>query len=569
MSIFREPQPLKRNRFLSEADLTLADVLGRLERDEELSPTRRRDLCSAVRRTAQLLNRDPAMLPARIGALRHGFNGVHPGHAGVSEKTVQNIKSNVLAAFRHLGIAQAARPMVAHLDPAWHRLVRSLPEKSMRYGLSRFARFCSNAGYAPGGVDDRVVDEFMAAVREATFVRNPDKLHRQTTRLWNKAVEAVEEWPRRRLLVPASRRSRESIPLAEFPESFQKELAAYLAWLEDGDPFAVHRPPRRCRPSTIRERRTYLSLAASALVRRGHVVDRITTLADLVEVNALKEVCRFYLERNQGTPTQFLRCLGNTLIHVARHWLRLDEGRIDELRDVRRRLGPTPSGLTGKNRAMLRQFDDPATLGRLLALPGQLAEEAIKNDNGGQRAAVKMQTALAIEIFLMAPMRIGNLIRLQVDTHLVRSGGRKGPVHIVFTGEEMKNAEPIEYELPRHLIGMLDLYLERFRPRLAGPGNRHLFPGQKWPMKTPSRLRQQLAETIRRRTGIVITAHQFRHLAAKLVLDANPANFELARRVLGHKRMRTTTSFYAGLDARRAVRHYDENVLKLRQELCP
>lgn len=205
MSIFREPQPLKRNRFLSEADLTLADVLGRLERDEELSPTRRRDLCSAVRRTAQLLNRDPAMLSARIGALRHGFNGVHPGHAGVSEKTVQNIKSNVLAAFRHLGIAQAARPMVAHLDPAWHHLVRSLPEKSMRYGLSRFARFCSTAGYAPGGVDDRVVDEFIAAVREATFVRNPDKLHRQTTRLWNKAVEAVEEWPRRRLLVPASR----------------------------------------------------------------------------------------------------------------------------------------------------------------------------------------------------------------------------------------------------------------------------------------------------------------------------------------------------------------------------
>ena len=98
--------------------------------------------------------------------------------------------------------------------------------------------------------------------------------------------------------------------------------------------------------------------------------------------------------------------------------------------------------------------------------------------------------------------------------------------------------------------------------------NPYLFPGRTVPVKAPGTLKQHLCDTIRRRTGIDITPHQFRHLAAKMVLDANPANFELARRVLGHKRMRTTTNFYAGLDARRALRHYDENVLKLRQELC-
>lgn len=300
-------------------------------------------------------------------------------------------------------------------------------------------------------------------------------------------------------------------------------------------------------------------------MRRGHVVDRITTLADLVGVDSLKEICRYYLERNQGKPSQFLRCLGNTLIHVARHWVRMDEERIKVLQGVRRQLGSSPPGLTAKNRSTLRQFDDPAALARLLTLPGQLANEAISRDNGNWRVAVKMQTAIACEILVMAPMRIGNLARLRLGEHIVRSGGSKGPVHIILPGDETKNDEPMEYELPHHLTEMLDLYIDQFRPRLAGPDNPYLFPGMKVPVKAPSTLKQHLCDTIRRRTGIVITPHQFRHLAAKMVLDANPANFELTRLILGHKRMRTTVNFYAGLDARRAVRHYDENVLKLRR----
>ena len=185
MSIIDHPKPLKRNPFLSAAEPTLADVLDCLERDDKLSPTRRRDQCSALRRLAQLLNRDPAMLPARISALRHGINNIHPVHAGVSVKTLQNIKSNVLGAFRHLEISQDPQTMRLRLSTNWQRLFRILPEKNMRYGLSRFMHFCSAAGYEPGDVNDPIVDEFVVALNEATFVKNPDKVHRQTVRLWN------------------------------------------------------------------------------------------------------------------------------------------------------------------------------------------------------------------------------------------------------------------------------------------------------------------------------------------------------------------------------------------------
>jgi len=58
-----------------------------------------------------------------------------------------------------------------------------------------------------------------------------------------------------------------------------------------------------------------------------------------------------------------------------------------------------------------------------------------------------------------------------------------------------------------------------------------------------------------RRAGIVITPHQFRHLAAKNMLDANPGNFPGVKDLLGHKSVRSTM-IYAGINSRRAARHH-------------
>lgn len=66
--------------------------------------------------------------------------------------------------------------------------------------------------------------------------------------------------------------------------------------------------------------------------------------------------------------------------------------------------------------------------------------------------------------------------------------------------------------------------------------------------------------------GIVLTPHQFRHLAAKLLLDRNPGAFEIVRRLLGHKDIRTTIRFYAQFDMARAAKHFDQEILRLRQE---
>jgi integrase len=61
---------------------------------------------------------------------------------------------------------------------------------------------------------------------------------------------------------------------------------------------------------------------------------------------------------------------------------------------------------------------------------------------------------------------------------------------------------------------------------------------------------------LRRRAGIVLTPHQFRHLSAKVILDADPGGFETAKQVLGHKSIKTTVGAYAGIDSRRAARRH-------------
>ena len=77
-------------------------------------------------------------------------------------------------------------------------------------------------------------------------------------------------------------------------------------------------------------------------------------------------------------------------------------------------------------------------------------------------------------------------------------------------------------------------------------------------------IRVAIQRSMLRHLGVRITPHQFRHIAAKIHLDANPGAYELVRQLLGHKDLKTTTKFYAGIDTRRAGRAHAQLVARLR-----
>lgn len=537
---------------LTPSHRSMADLLAFLETAPDLDPTRRRDLRSAIRRLCDLAGREPAHLPAEVAALRTVLARLHPVQAGIGPKTLANLKANALAALRLFRrTAPASRP---RLTADWQALRDRLSEDRLAHGLSRFIGACSARGIAPDAVDDAVLERFAQWLRQETFVAKPNGVLRRTAQLWNRAADTVAGWPGRRLTVPSFRPPRRTLPLSALPFRFQADVTAHLLWLQGQDLFAPHPPPRVCRPSTAALRRAQIEGAASALIAGGVDREAVRSLADLVTPDALRSILRQYLARTGNNPTQYLRDLAEALIQIARHWVRADDAQIEALKALRRRLKAERIDLTPKNRAALRQFDDPANQANLLLLPQRLMAKAARRPAEDMRAAITVQVAVALEILLIAPMRMGNLIALRLDRHVVPCGKE---IHLVLPRQETKTDEELVYPLGGPTVAMLELYCRRYRPRIAGPDCPWLFPATGGRQKAQATLNQQIGETVYKATGLVLTPHQFRHLAAKLVLDRHPGNYEGARQLLAHRSLKTTVGFYTGLQPARAARHYD------------
>jgi integrase len=62
----------------------------------------------------------------------------------------------------------------------------------------------------------------------------------------------------------------------------------------------------------------------------------------------------------------------------------------------------------------------------------------------------------------------------------------------------------------------------------------------------------------------VLNPHAFRHLAAKLILDAEPGAYGKARLVLNHASTAMVERVYGGSEKASAVRHFDKHILEKR-----
>ena len=84
--------------------------------------------------------------------------------------------------------------------------------------------------------------------------------------------------------------------------------------------------------------------------------------------------------------------------------------------------------------------------------------------------------------------------------------------------------------------------------------------GQVSGFKTPSMFSEQIPQVVQKATGLRLTAHQFRHAAAALMLRYDPGNYEWVRRVLGHRNIQTTIHFYIGLETTQASERFGQIV---------
>jgi integrase len=547
---------------------TLADVREALKTCKDRSPVRIRDLSSAIARFSELIGEEPDRIPLDLAQIQDRLNAINPIANGISPKSFTNIRCNLFAAITASRLKPIRRARPGLTEP-WRTLWSRLTAKRHRIGLSRLAHYGSAEGLKPGDVNDELIGDFIASIREGSFHRKPNELHRKTTVIWNEVVQQFPELGLRPVSVPSFRPPPRRIEWLLLPDSFTEDLDDYLAWCANNDPFAADARSRPLAPATVRLRRDQIRAAVTALIESGVEPTAIRTLADLVSAANFKRVAERRLKMAAGRENSFNRGVATTLVQIAREWVKTDDATLSELRRLASKLPMPRADLTVKNKRFLRQFDDPLVLQRLRAVPLKLWTQMRRDVSPNFRTLAIAQAAIAVEILIYLPIRMQNLVSLTFDVHLFLHEGPGAVSTLDISAGEVKNKRPIEFDIPPHIVRMLIEYRDHVAPKIIGRKPERLFINPDGTPKGSQTLSFLIRRMVRKHAGVELSPHQLRHLAAKILLDDSPGAFELIKQLLGHQSLKTTVNFYAGIDTRRAARHHHRLLQQGAEEIRP
>jgi len=111
-------------------------------------------------------------------------------------------------------------------------------------------------------------------------------------------------------------------------------------------------------------------------VRTGRDAATLTSLSDLVEIDAFKTALRFLLDRAGGVATTGIGDLASSLKAIARHYVGVEPDHLKRMGAIIGRLSPGRRGLTETNMTRLRPFNEQENVAALLALPQELMRQA-------------------------------------------------------------------------------------------------------------------------------------------------------------------------------------------------
>ncbi|QIG91837.1 site-specific integrase [Bradyrhizobium sp. 6(2017)] len=549
---------------ITHADpLTLQSVLDQITGNAAINESRKRDLRSAIISYGKLVDRLPSSIGLDLAEIRNVLDNAG-GVSKMSPKRQANLRSGLTAAVDLSGLLPMLRTGGIKLDPAWATLLESTASLRIRNGLSRLARWASANDVLPGMMSEAVTQRFLADLEAKTLVRKIGDQRCSIVAAWNALALLKPELP---TIMSESRPSAaKRIPWASLPAPFYADVQKYLIWCEVLDPLDDDTRANKLKPGTIRLRRDQIHSAVTAAVAAGIACESLSSLADLVTPIHFKTLLRRLYEADGSVLTAYTHGVAGTLITVASEWTKASAEDVATLKKLRRKLGALPSGLTEKNKSTLRQLADPRLLDALIQLPDKLWRKARRAPSGSKRAFIDLQTALAIDILLHVPLRMKNLASLNFKDHLHWPQGHNNAAMVTFDGAETKNSSPLEFELPAQLAERIWTYRNEIAPAIVGKRPDALFVTTAGKPRMQETITNLIEKAILKNLGLKFTPHQFRHFAAKIILDANPGAFEAVRQLLGHKNMKTTTNFYAGIDTLRAGRAHTELLMSLRDK---
>ena len=578
------------------APATLAELAQRVASSTHLTLQARRDVQSAINRTAQILGLPASAARCDIRWLNERLFEHPPAAYRLGGSAFKELVSRLRRALRLAGLHAEYFYGEAGLGAAWHDFLAQVVVMPRRAGLRGLARFADGHGIAPHAVDDAVLARF---IEHDSAHRLGSNIIGQGPRLavaWNKAVQQQPATQRYQRLRAPQRRIAYTQPIETLPQSFQDDLATFVArfqpliargaqfgassdtrrvMLSAMNPWTMpvaidgRRPPRRLRPwrpATHDSRVFSIRQAAAALLASGTQREALTNLAVLVQpVSNAHTILSFYLGRANGAPGSQREAIAKVLMLIARHHVAVPDADLDQLAAWYSELkAPRQFEMGRKARECLRRLAAPRARAILLALPEHLAVLARQNTLKPIEQARYMRAAVIIELLLRCPMRLSNLEHLHLKQHVLRLDGPRRVTHLAIEAFETKNNEPLSFPLPRASADLLQRYLDDYRPILAEPDNMFVFPGQGQNPLSSDQLRADFQAKVEGATGVQVYPHIMRAFAGLIFLEAHPGQYETLRRILGHKDIETTIRHYTGLERESAFKMSDQALLAQR-----
>ena len=557
------------NPFADLTMISLATLKERVEEDRSVELLRRREICSAITTVAKWLNMPPEMIPAAMSYLRPRLSRLHPIQLGVSERRIQNVRSLLLSAFRIAGISTKLAPYMAKMSSGWQQLWDLMEgDRYARTELSRLFRYCSANGIVPSEMSDAISSDFLTALEAESLIKKPKVRHQSVCRVWNRLAgdHAASGWPQIELNIPKYDDRLYGVDGSLVSDAIKDDLADYLSHLAGTDLFGSMSKPFR--PKSVEIFRGHLWRYLSALHHSGVDLTEVISLDELVVPAMFERGMRWFYERNGKKTSKHIGEVAWAVRCYAIKYRACDDDVLAFYQRAIERLRIKTPGLSNKNRTAMAQFNDPKAVTRYVALPSTLWTRAVEislTTEGAKKrkaAQIMVQAAIAIEIMMFAPIRIHNLSTIRLDEHM---GWQADRLRLSFPAHEVKNDQALDFLLPAEASERIKRYIKDWRSLFIPVTNPYLFPGRNGKPKDQSALRNQMKKAIFDHTGLQMTPHQFRHAAAKLLLDARPGHYEVVRKLLGHKSLTTTYAHYAGAETDAAVELYDDIILQLRR----
>lgn len=489
-----------------------------------------------------LLNAGPA-LRKYLKDLRYSRNSI---------RSYSNFASMLL---RYAEVFGWSPPETPDVRDDWKDVLAAMPKTARIGGLIQFA---IRLGKAPAEFTDADLDAWAQAQLENR------RSYGYVVRIKSSFRRALSEYGLRSkfpgIVIHSEQRERYGIPLRDFPKQLRAEVEALLEWKQVQ--FAPGRPPRsRIRPVTAARLQQVIS----------HLYGFATTIEQRVAPSTLKEL---FTEKSVIAFTQWslnVRKLKGQSVTVdlyllcgaLRHHPEYRDQGFDWMSRIASQIQPDSES---EKRERKEKKYVPYEV--LQQIPARMHAQRKEVQNlGDKHLAWLVHDELLLSWLVTLLWRqlnirgcglANNLRKDEIPTLVImalpqwtRDRLKTNPHErfwqFHFREKETKTKSEIRSILPRKLVPLLEEYLEHHRLLLVGdPDPGTLFLNRHGGPLTRDQVTALVSNLIWKYAKKRVTPHLFRDIFAYYWLDHNPGDYLTLSKMLWHKDIKTTISFYGG-----------------------